>query len=318
MAASRFHIGDSTVREAMVSQFFQSFIAALTVALALTACEPPAKLQVPTSDSGPARKSTPFSRVRVFEKSLREFNLIQRPLKAYFAQDAGDVEPTCRKTTYPAGLISETKWACGTDPKERGRKEIIGTEFIRYDKSSSSLTYIAKLTITNFEDLEPRAEAHSIEIQRRIVIQFSNSSSRSRVEARVSGSSRVSIAPDSKWSGSNYEIKFSGHLAGDALNPTLADHSVISFSGSMWGEDELRGTFYGSGAHTLGAAGVNFQSSATDACLRPVGSWQAFAENASGEKTGGMAGRRVNTSLSAVEEEGGLTLEWAAGLCNAP
>jgi hypothetical protein len=190
----------------------------------------------------------------------------------------------------------------------------VGTETIQYSKDKSSLIYSAQLTITNFFDLEARTDAHALEIQRKMVIDFADSSSRSNINARVSGYVRSALKPSNKWQGSNFEIKLKGLLGGDALNPILKTGSSLDFSGALWGENDLRNTKFGAGQYThIADSDIEMKSSNADACFRPVGSWKLSTEG------GGATGRHdVTSSLSSVDEEGGMSLAWDAAFCNSP
>lgn len=293
-----------------MNRLFISFVCLAT----LSACGPAPEQPTINSKQVETTKPVPFARIRIIEKTLREFSRIERPLKAYFATQTIDAIPSCATTKHPAGTIAVTTWACGTDPNERGRREIVGSETVQYSKNKSSLIYTAQLTITNFDDLEARTDAHSLEVQRRIVIEFADSSSRSNINARVSGYVRTALKPSAKWQGSNFEIKLKGLLRGDALNPIFKAGSSLDFSGALWGENDLRSTKFGAGRYTHVANGdIEMKSSDADACIRPVGSWKLSTEG------GGAAGRHdVTSSLTSVDEDGGMSLAWDAAFCSLP
>ncbi|MBK7892397.1 MAG: hypothetical protein IPJ84_16590 [Bdellovibrionales bacterium] len=293
-----------------MNRLFVSFVCLVT----LSACTPAPEQPPIRPKQVETTKPVPFARVRIVEKTLREFSRIERPLKAYFAAQTIDAIPSCATVKHPVGYISVTTWACGTDPSERGRREIVGSETVRYSKDKSSLVYTAQLTITNFDDLEVRADAHALEIQRKMVIDFADSSSRSNINARVSGYIRSALKPSNKWQGSNFEIKLKGLLGGDALNPILRTGSSLDFSGALWGENDLRSTKFGAGQYThIADSDIEMKSSNADACFRPVGSWKLSTEG------GGATGRHdVTSSLSSVDEEGGMSLAWDSEFCNSP
>ncbi len=293
-----------------MNRLFISFVCLAT----LTACGPAPEQPKINPKQVETTKPVPFARVRVIEKTLREFSRIERPLKAYFAAQTIDAIPSCATTKHPVGYVAVTTWACGTDPSERGRREIVGSETVQYSKDKSSLIYTAQLTITNFDDLEARSDAHAVEVRRKLIIEFADSSSRSNINARVSGYVRTALKPSTKWQGSNFEIKLKGLLSGDALNPIFKAGSSLDFSGSLWGENDLRSTKFGAGRYThVAISDIEMKSSTVDACFRPVGSWKLSTEG------GGTASRHdVTSSLTSVDEDGGMSLAWDMAFCSLP
>lgn len=296
-----------------MKRLFTSFIPLVSL-VTLSACEPAPEQPTVHPKQVETTKPVPFSRIRIVEKTLREFSRIERPLQAYFAVQTNDAIPSCATTTHPTGYVAVTTWACGTDPNERGRREIVGREAVRYSKEKSSLIYTAQLTITNFDDLEPRDEAHALEVKRMIVIELTDSSSRANLNARVSGSIRTSLKPTPKWQGSNFEIKLKGLLRGDALNPTIKAGSSLDFSGALWGENDLRSTKFGAGRYLhVANDDIEMKSSTADSCFRPVGSWKLSTEG------GGVTDRHdVTSSLTSVDEDGGMSLAWDPAFCSLP
>lgn len=291
-------------------RLFISFVCLLT----LSACEPVPEQPTVHAKQVETEKPVPFTRIRVIEKTLRELRRIERPLKAYFSKPTVDALPACATTKHPAGYISVTTWACGIDPTERGRREIVGQEMVQYSKDKSSLIYTAQLTITNFDDLEERADAHTLEIQRKFVLAFENSSSSSNIDARISGYIREALKPSVKWRGSNFQIKIKGLLRGDALNPTFKTGSSLTLSGEVWGENDLRDTKLGSGQFIhVANSDIEMKNSGVDECVRPVGSWKLSASG------GGSTSRHdATSSLSSVDEDGGLSMSWDTALCHSP
>lgn len=257
------------------------------------------------------------------EKTLRELSRIDRPLRALLE---GVVPPSsdCREIRQNEEHLFEVRWKCNVDPKERGRKQIIGVEIIDFDRASRVLTYSATFDVASFSDQEPLEKAHRESIRRSTQITFKGDRTSTAelalaqpfiAQAARKGLFTTTIAASSS-SGSNYRIKASGQLQ---THPETSKTIVsidpgmtATLEGEVWGEDELRGSKLSSGSLELTApAGAVLESQGL--CSRLNGRWQAVSRG-----NGETLKNEVISSESGVESSDGGSTRWGSRICSGP
>ncbi len=291
------------------------------------ACGPAPKMpQLPPVAGTPTTKPTSVSSSQVAMFALTEMSHIERAMKPFngiaLGGDAPLVEPTaagCRSTQSTNRAQWETTWNCGVDPKVSGRKEILGVERLNFDQTSRTLTYDAVFEIRNFNDVEPRAQAHTLVTARKIKIKFERGSTTASTRATVIMSSvaTVSAADGKIVPGSNYRATFEGVLLGQGTDWTLTKKdSVLNFDGALYGLDGDRKTLWASGNFTFvpeQESGIKLLGLGDSSCTKVLGSWRMSA-------IGG--GEKLDTTVQTSELGGvgvnGSIVAWPTAYCDGP
>ncbi len=271
-------------------------------------------------------KPTGLSSSQVAMFALTEISHIERAIKPFNGIAVSGVTPlaeplaiNCRTSHASNRAQWETTWKCGVDPKVSGRKEILGVERLGFDHTTRTLTYDAKFEIRNFNDLEPRAQAHTLVTARKIKIKFERSSTTASARATVNmvSAATVSAADGKTVPGSNYRATLEGVLLGQGSNWTLSQkESVLSFDGALYGLDGDRKTLWASGTFTFvpdQESGIKLLGLGDSSCTKSIGDWRMSA-------TGG--GEKLDTTVQTSELGGvsvnGSVVAWPTGYCDRP
>ncbi len=303
------------------------FLASSVLLGCFVACAPaPKNPQMPPVAGTPTTKPTGVSSSQVGMFALTEISHIERAMKPLngvaLSGVAPLVEPTavgCRTTQTTNRAQWETTWKCGVDPKVSGRKEIIGVERLNYDQTTRTLTYDGKFEIKNFNDLEPRAQAHTLVTARKIKIRFDRGSTTASARATVAMTSiaTVSAADGKIVPGSNYRSSLDGVLLGQGTDWTLTkSDTVLNFEGALYGLDADRKTLWASGTFRFvpeQESGIKLLGLGDSSCTKPIGDWRMSA-------IGG--GDKLDTTMQTSETGGvsvsGSVAAWPIGYCERP
>lgn len=298
----------------------------LGLAVTVGACQPAKNKppELPPEQTIPTTKPEAVNVVHVGIVALSEVSHIERAIKPMFGVklstappplgETADVE--CRSTESTNLALRETTWKCGLDPKLRGRKEIEGVERVNYDQKARLITYTADFATRNFDDLEPRANAHTVVTSRKIKIRFEKGSTDAAGRATLVMESTAALKGTLGTSakGSNYTARISGILLHQGTTWTLTTNSILSFEGALYGVDGERKTQWAAGRFTfVPRSNINLVGLGEEKCTVPVGPWKVSA-------VGG--GNKFDTTLETSETGGGnasgSTLAWPVQLCDQP
>jgi hypothetical protein len=296
------------------------------VAIAIAGCGDPKKAPsiAAAGNEAPTMKPDRVAVTRVGQTVLGELSHIERAIKPFLGLElpgapaevasslaSGD----CKKTQTTNAAQWETRWACGLDSTERGRKEIEGVERLNYDQSKRTLIYAASFTIRNFEDKEARVNAHTLITGRKIRITFAAGSS------SVSGVAKIRIASsaalktfDTARKGSNWSSSIGGILRRKGDTWTIDKGAVVALKGSLYGLDGERKTPFASGDFNfVSETDTALEGLGNTDCTKAIGTWRVSS-------TGG--GAKFDTTLAStsttVSESSGGSLPWPVDLCSQP
>ncbi|CAN5629084.1 hypothetical protein BH10BDE1_BH10BDE1_10060 [soil metagenome] len=226
-----------------------------------------------------------------------------------------DASGDCRKTQTTNAAQWETRWRCGMDSTESGRKEIEGVERLNYDQMKRTLTYSATFQIRNFDDQEARGNAHTLVTGRKIHVAFRAGSSSTSAIANIRIASSATLKSfDSTRKGSNWTSAIIGTIHRQGASWTMDKGATVTFKGSLYGLDAERNTAYASGDFNLvSETDTTLLGLGDSSCTIGVGTWRMTS-------VGG--GAKFDTTLASspttLSESSGGSYSWPAERCEQP
>lgn len=293
--------------------------------MALAACGPnPNKAPaIPKLPETLAMKPTTVGAAHVTLTAITELARVERALKPLVGSMLSETAPaeiaatpSCKSTQTTNLAMWETTWKCGVDATVRGRKEVEGVERINFDNTKRLLTYEAKFETRNYEDLEPKAKAHTLVTARKIEARFERGSTTASARADLRMSSAASTSTGVLGLlGSNWSANLEGTLLRQDSSWTLARGALFNFSGALYGVDGERKTAWASGEFNFVSDSVaNLTGLGVGStCMKPEGKWHLAAKG-SGEKLDTIA----ETTEAGGIRAGDVVLPWPARFCEEP
>lgn len=288
----------------------------LGLSTALGACqEAPKVAKAPAPNSNvPTLKPDRVSSTQVASTVLGELSHLERAFKPMLGVPLTP-PADCTKTGSTVDSLWQTSWTCGLDSTERGKKEIEGVERVNYNRKTRVLEYDARFEIRNFEDKEPRAQAHTVILSRRIRAIFTDTGNLKNTTAsvRMISGANFKNASDSRI-GSNWSATFDGKIQSVGGAWQINSGSTIAFSGLLFGLDGERKMMWASGDFKFVSETITSLDGFGEAsCTKPLGSWRITASGG-----GGKFDTAVATSNEGGQEGTGGTFTWPTDLCTRP
>ncbi len=316
----RHNMKRQTLRTALVAAF-----------LSLAACQPasnnPGKSPDPVDT--PQMKPSRVSAVRVATETISELSRIERAIRPFFGFVDGspltgipelDAElknpyADCQTAKRRTGSDWEVRWKCGLDSTESGKTEIEGVETTDFDRNTRVLTTAGRFEIRIFEDREPRAKAHTLQIRRTLSLTLAPRATRDNFSARVRLKSQVMKKNIRTGElGSNWSATSAGVLVGAAGKWALQPGFVTTFKGSLYGHGGERFTAWASGEYALKSdSEILLKGLVTGDCTKPLGTWTLTAKAAGENFETGLA-----TTDAGLLESSGSQLLWPTLMCFQP
>jgi hypothetical protein len=292
----------------------------IAIGLGAMACQPasnnPAK--VPETIKTPQMKPSRVSAVRVALETIGEIGRIERSLRPFlgFADDqTSNPYANCQTPKRISGSEWEVRWRCGVDSTESGKTEIEGLETTDFDRNTRVLTTNGRFEIRIFDDREPRAKAHTLQIRRTTTLTMSRASTLDDFAARVRIKTQVikkNIRPDQL--GSDWSATTVGMLTGKAGEFSFQSGLATTFKGSLYGRAAERLTAWASGEYQMKAdSEISLKGLKSGDCTKPIGIWTMAAKAAGEEFETGLA-----ATQSGIVESSGSQLRWSNGMCFEP
>jgi hypothetical protein len=288
--------------------FAQLVTAMAAISLGAIACQPasdnPAK--IPDTVKTPQMKPSRLSAVRVASETINEISRIERSLRPLFGitgPQSSNPYADCQTSKRISGTEWETRWRCGMESTTSGKTEIEGIETTDFDRNTRVLTTTGKFEIRIFEDVEPRAKAHTLQIRRTTTLTLVAASTLEDFKARVRIKSQVmkkNIRPGQL--GSDWTATTTGLLNGKNGQLSFQPGLATTFKGSLYGRGGERLTAWASGEYQMKADSEIALKGMTTAgtCTRPIGTWTMRAKAAGEEFETGLAA----TDSGVVESSG--------------
>ncbi len=304
-------------------------LATATCTITMVACGPAPKAPlIVESNPQPTMKPDSVSTTQVALTTMTEVSHLERALKPFIGSITAPIsEPPqalagldvskCRVTASTDKTMWETRWRCGLDATESGKKEIEGVERVNYETSSRTLTYNAQFETRNFDDREARSNAHTLQTSRRITVVFTGPATSTTSNANVKMVSSSSLKrSDISRKGSNWTSTLTGKISRAGATWALDRGTILRFRGALFGLDEYRYTNWASGDFDFVSETIVTLAGLGDGlgtCTKPVGVWKIDASGG-----GQNFDTKLETSISGGQTQSGGSFSWPVNLCDQP